>query len=86
VVNSPAFETAVPTVTVTTSATALRLSDAAELTLTAGGPAPLRVELPKELLAPETAVGWQLVPVGPPVTSPDGTSWVQKRSHSTRSR
>ena len=66
-----------PTVVVRASASVLRLSDAAELTLTAGGPAPLRVELPAELLAPESAVGWQLVPAGPATRSADGAEWVQ---------
>lgn len=69
---------AVPTVLVTTSASALRLSDTAEITLAATGPAPLRVEVPKELLDPGSAVAWQIAPVGTATVSPDGTTWVQK--------
>jgi hypothetical protein len=68
----------VPTVVVTASAAALRLSDTVEVTLTASGSPPLRVELPKELLDPASAVAWQVTPVGTPAVSPDGTTWVQK--------
>lgn len=66
-----------PTVQVTAETTTLWLSDTTDITLTATGPAPLRVELPKELLTPETAVGWQIVPVGPVARSADGTTWAQ---------
>ncbi len=66
-----------PTVQVTAATNTLRLSDTTDITLTASGPAPLRVELPKELLTPETAVGWQIVPVGPLSRSADDTIWAQ---------
>jgi HAMP domain-containing protein len=66
----------VPTVVVTASAAALRLSDTVEVTLTATGVAPVRVELPKELLEPASAVAWQITPVRS-ATSTDGTTWVQ---------
>lgn len=65
-----------PTVRASTPATAIRLSDTADVTLTVSGPAPLRVELPKELLSPESAAVWQIAPVGP-VTRADGTTWAQ---------
>lgn len=67
-----------PSVRATASASALRLSDAVEVTLTAVGAAPLRVELPQELLDPASAVGWQVTPVGTAAVSPDGTTWAQK--------
>jgi hypothetical protein len=54
----------------------LRLSDTVEVTLTATGAAPVRVELPKELLEPASAVAWQITPVRG-ATSTDGTTWVQ---------
>lgn len=66
-----------PTVRATTPATTLRLSDIADVTLTATGPAPLTVEVPKEVLTPETAVAWQIAPVGPVTRSADGTTWAQ---------
>lgn len=67
-----------PSVRATTSAAVLRLSDTTEITLTASGPAPLRVEVPKELLDPASAVGWQVSPVGTAAVSADGTTWIQK--------
>lgn len=66
-----------PTAQVTAATNTLRLSDTTEVTVTVTGPAPLRVELPKELLTPETAVGWQIEPAGPAVRSADDTAWVQ---------
>jgi hypothetical protein len=69
---------AVPSVRATASAAVLRLSDTTEITLTASGPAPLRVEVPKELLDPASAVGWQISPTGPAVVSADGTTWAQR--------
>ncbi len=66
-----------PTARATTPATTIRLSDTADVTLTATGPAPLRVELPKELLTPESAVAWQIAPVGAVTLSADGTTWAQ---------
>jgi hypothetical protein len=68
----------VPSVRATASASALRLSDTVEVTLTVTGTAPLRVELPKELLDPASAVGWQITPAGAATVSPDGTTWTQK--------
>jgi hypothetical protein len=69
-----------PAVTLAADRTSLRLSDALTVTLTADGPAPLRVELPKELLAGESAAVWKVEPVGPAVVSArgDGTArWEQ---------
>jgi len=74
----PSVPPLVPTVRVTAAADALRLSDTVEITLTAGGSAPLRVELPKDLLDPVSAAGWQITPVGTASVSPDGTTWAQK--------
>lgn len=68
----------VPSVHVTASATTLRLSDTTELTLTATGEAPLRVELPKDLLEPASAAVWQIEPVGGPTLNADSTSWTQQ--------
>lgn len=65
-----------PTVVASASTPALRLSDTVEVTLTATGAAPIRVELPKELLEPASAVAWQITPVRG-ATSTDGTTWVQ---------
>jgi hypothetical protein len=53
---------------VTSAATAdrtdVRLSDSVRVTLTVEGAAPLRVELPKELLDPPSLEAWRLRPVG----------------------
>lgn len=77
---TPSSRFPVPSVRATASASALRLSDTVEITLTATGAAPLRVELPKELLDPASAVGWQITPVGTATVSPDGTTWAQKHT------
>jgi hypothetical protein len=62
----------------------IQLSESARLTLTLEGPAPLRVELPKEpdkLLTPESATVWHIRPAGPPAVTPlpeDGRDrWTQ---------
>lgn len=74
----PTLRNTVPSALATASASTLRLSDTAEITLTVTGTAPLRVELPKDLLDPGSAIGWQIAPVGNATVSPDGTTWVQK--------
>lgn len=66
-----------PSATATASATTLRLSDTIDLTLTAKGEAPLRVELPKDLLEPASAAVWQIEPVGTATVTPDGTAWTR---------
>lgn len=66
-----------PTVTVTAPTDHLRLSDSVEITLVARGDAPLRVELPKDLLEPASAAVWQIEPVGDGSFSADGTTWSQ---------
>src|SRR5439155_94444 len=38
--------------------------------LTVEGPAPLRVELPKQVLAPETERDWKIQPAGPAAVAP----------------
>lgn len=67
-----------PTVTVTAPATTLRLSDTVEITLAASGNAPLRVELPEDLLEPKSAAVWQIERVGDGSFSADGTVWSQQ--------
>lgn len=50
-------------------------------TLSVEGPAPLQVELPEKLLAPETERDWQIRPVGPATVTRTGQSretWEQK--------
>lgn len=62
-----------PAVALTADRTSVRLSDAVLVTLTADGPAPLRVELQREVLSPEAAAVWKIEPVGPAViTDRDG--------------
>jgi hypothetical protein len=60
--------------TVTASATAdrttIRLSENLRATFTIEGPAPLRVELPKDLLSAESAASWRIRPAGPAKTEP----------------
>jgi hypothetical protein len=51
----------------------IQLSESARLTLTLEGPAPLRVDMPKEpdkLLTPESANVWHIRPAGPPAVTP----------------
>lgn len=67
-----------PSAVATASATNLRLSDTTEITLTVTGTAPLRVELPKDLLDQDSAIGWQIAPIGTATVSSSGTTWVQK--------
>jgi hypothetical protein len=58
----------------------IELSQWLTATLTIEGPAPLRVELPKQLLVPETERDWKIQPSGPAVVAPlDGNRerWVQ---------
>jgi hypothetical protein len=50
----------------------LGLSESVRATVTVEGPAPLRVELPKPLLAPETDRDWKIQPVGPAMLTPSG--------------
>jgi hypothetical protein len=53
-----------PTATATADCPLIRLSDTLSVTLIADGSTPLRVELPKELLADESALVWKIEPVG----------------------
>jgi hypothetical protein len=48
----------------------LGLSESIRATVTVEGPAPLRVELPKPLLAPEADRDWKIQPVGPAAIAP----------------
>jgi hypothetical protein len=62
-------------VTVEASPTAGRPLDLAEslvVTFAVTGPAPLRVELPESLLAPETNRDWEIRPAGPASVTPLG--------------
>jgi hypothetical protein len=56
------------------------LSARLPVTLTIEGPAPLRVELPEKLLAPETEQDWHIRPTGPATQTPAGPQrekWTQ---------
>ncbi len=56
------------------------LSQSLRVTLAVEGSAPLRVELPKQLLAPEADRDWKIQPVGKPTVAPAGDGrerWVQ---------
>jgi hypothetical protein len=58
----------------------VRLAEWVRVTLAVDGPAPLRVEVPKQLLVPESDRDWKVQAVGKPVVSPAGTDrerWVQ---------
>ena len=58
----------------------IRLSDSIRVTLAIEGPAPLRVELPEPLLAPESDRDWGIQPAGPAKVTPAGENrerWVQ---------
>jgi hypothetical protein len=59
--------------------TELRLSDSLRLELTVSGPAPLRLEPPKEWLAETSAGLWRIRPLGPARLQdiPDGQRWSQ---------
>lgn len=70
-----------PTLTIVADRAALRLSDSAAVTVTVEGVAPLRVEVPAELLAGASADIWRIVPTGPARTEqlPGGRErWVQQ--------
>ena len=52
-------------VTATADKKTIELSQSLTVTLTVEGPAPLRVELPKQLLVPETERDWKIQATGP---------------------
>jgi hypothetical protein len=52
----------------------VRLSASIRVTLTVEGPAPLRVEVPKQVLVPESERDWKVQAVGSPVVTPAGTA------------
>jgi len=64
----------------TTDRKDLRLSESLVATLTIDGPAPLRVELPQQLLDPITERDWKIQPQGTPTVSASGDNrekWIQ---------
>jgi hypothetical protein len=69
----------VPSVRATADQPVLRLSDTLTVVVTADGPAPLRVEPPKDLLAPEAALVWKVEPLGPAALTDRGADqrWQQ---------
>jgi hypothetical protein len=69
----------VPSVRATADSTAVRLSDTLTVVVTADGPAPLRVDPPKDLLAPESALVWKVELLGPATLTDRGTDqrWQQ---------
>ena len=58
--------------TITPAVQSIRLSDALTVKLTIVGPAPLQVELPKELLSDESAQIWKIEPIGTPLLTQEG--------------
>ncbi len=50
----------------------IRLSESVRVTLTIEGPAPLRVELPKPLLSPESDRDWKIQPLATATVTPAG--------------
>lgn len=70
-----------PTLAITADRAVLRLSDSTAVTVTVEGEAPLRVDVPKDLLAGASADIWRIGAVGPALTEqvPGGRErWVQK--------
>jgi hypothetical protein len=69
----------VPSVRATADQPAVRLSDTLTVVVTADGPAPLRVDPPKDLLAPEAALVWKAEPLGPATLTDRGADqrWQQ---------
>ena len=58
----------------------LNLSESLNVTLTVEGPSPLRVELPRPLLVPETDRDWRIQPIGPATVTPlrnGGERWLR---------
>lgn len=58
----------------------IELSESVRITLSVEGPAPLRVELSKQLLVPESDRDWKIQPVAPSSIAPLGENrerWVQ---------
>lgn len=68
-----------PSVRATADQPAVRLSDTLTVVVTADGPAPLRVDPPKDLLAPEAVQVWKVEPLGPAALTDRGTDqrWQQ---------
>jgi hypothetical protein len=60
------------TATAKSDKTTVRLSASIRVTLTVEGPAPLRVEVPKHLLVPESDRDWKVQAVGSPAVTPAG--------------
>jgi len=58
------------TATATPDQKTVPLSGSVRVTLAVEGPAPLRVELPKQLLAPEADRDWKVQPAGPAAVAP----------------
>lgn len=48
----------------------ITLSEAVRITVTIEGPAPLRVEVPEKVLAPESSLTWEIHPDGPAKVEP----------------
>jgi hypothetical protein len=69
--SSPAVPTPVRA-TAVADRTSLRLSDSLTVTVSVSGPAPLRVELPKDLLTEESAAVWKIEQLGPATLAEDG--------------
>lgn len=70
-----------PTIAIAADRGTLRLSDATAVTVTVEGAVPLRVEVPKDLLAGASADVWRIAPAGPARTEllPGGRErWVQR--------
>jgi hypothetical protein len=68
------------TATATASRKSIDLSESVRVIVVIEGPAPLRVELPKTLLAPETEQDWKIQPDGPAAITPAGPDrqrWTQ---------
>jgi hypothetical protein len=68
------------TASATADRTTIRLSEHLRVTFAVEGPAPLGVELPKDLLSAESAATWRIRPAGPAKTEPlpDGRErWLQ---------
>jgi hypothetical protein len=71
-----------PEITATSKADkkSIELSQSLIVTLTIEGPAPLRIELPRPLLVPESERDWKIQAKGPPVITPLGSRrerWIQ---------
>jgi hypothetical protein len=78
-ISTPPVHAQLVTATATADRTTIRLSDKLLVTFTIEGPAPLNVELPRDLLAAESPP-WRIRPAGPATTEalPDGRErWSQ---------